>query len=96
MESKMLYIEITYSENDFEIDTNIKDELVSDVLCEYIHSIVGDGHVDNREAIERDVYTIRITLDLTYDTFEVTADTGNDGLTTGIIMDVIKRLPPTP
>lgn len=90
-----LYIDITYPINTpdkYEIKTNIKSEKVKDTLCEYIQGIFGRGGKDSRIAKELDVYHITIEVDLSDDSFIVKSDTGNTGLTDGIIMDVIARM----
>lgn len=89
-----LYISITYpvSEPDkFKIRSNVKKDLIADTLCTVIQIQMGKSQ-DNRKAKKLKTYKIRIDLDLSYDHFSIRSDTGNDGLTTGIIMDVISRL----
>jgi hypothetical protein len=89
-----LYINITYPVNkpdEYKIESNIREELLSDMLCELIQSQIGTEE-DKRKAKKRKIYHIRIDLDLNYDEFEITSDTGNKGLTTGIVMDVIARM----
>jgi hypothetical protein len=90
-----LYIDIIYPINTpekYEIKTNMKSENVKDALCEYIHGIIGYGGKDTRKAREIDVYHITIDIDLSCDKFSVKSDTDNNGLTDGIIMDVISRM----
>jgi hypothetical protein len=41
---------------------------------------------DNKPVIKRDEYKIRIEIDLSEDIFYTKSDTGNKGLTAGIIM----------
>jgi hypothetical protein len=73
------------------IGTNVKRELVGDLLADCIRDQAGRG-LDERKAVERDVYHIRIEVDLSCDEFTTTSDTGNDGLTCGIVLDVFRRL----
>jgi hypothetical protein len=90
----MIEISIIYpikSPDDFEIVTNVKDSYIIDLLADWVHNQIGRGK-DSRDAVDRDVYHINFKIDLTYDAFSVQADTGNEGLTVGVVMDVIYRL----
>lgn len=73
------------------IHTNIKRELVGDMLGEWIQDQMGRG-ADEREAEDKETYHIRIDIDLSCDAFTTGSDTGNHGLTCGIVLDVFKRL----
>ena len=73
------------------IRTNVKHELVSDLLSDWIRDQMGRGS-DDRKAVERDFYHIRIEVDLCCDEFTTTSDTGNYGLTCGIVLDVSRRI----
>lgn len=89
-----MYIKITYPINEpdnFSIDTNVKEGYVSDLLTDWVHDQIGKGK-DNQQANEQEVYHIEIQVDLSHDIFYLNSDTGNDGLTTGIIMDVLRRM----
>ncbi len=90
----MIYIKISYPINEpekFEIDTNAKQPLVAGLLTEFIR--VYTGEVDQSEANELDVYEITLKLDLSDDGWSVKSNTGNKGLTMGIVMDVFQRMP---
>ena len=91
-----LYLNVTYNvETDtFEVASNIKPERQSDVLADFIHGQVGAGKDESAPA-ERKVYSIRLQLDLSDDTFYVKHDCGNKGLRDGILMRVLKDLPST-
>lgn len=86
--------EIIYKFNDHGNDlikTNAKKEVISDILEEWLRSQIGRGE-DKGEAKELDSYRIVIELDLRDDTFHTISNTGNAGLTAGIILDIVKRL----
>ena len=72
------------------IRTNIRRSYIDDFLAEVVACQVGKG-ADHRESNEQEVYNIRITCDLSYDDILIKSDTGNKGLTTGIIMDSIGK-----
>ena len=89
-----LLIDITFDIKDPEksvIKTNVKEELVEGMINDWLRHQFGRGE-DTRQANEKDVYSIKIGLDLSDDTFLVESDTGNVGLTCGIVMDVSQRL----
>lgn len=73
------------------IQTNVKHELVGDMLGEWLQDQMGRG-VDEREPEDRDIYKIRIEIDLSCDDFATSSDAGSAGLTCGIVLDVFKRL----
>jgi len=85
-----LFIKISYCFNKPEtsiIRTNVKTERLRDLLNDYLYNQIGKGE-DKRKLNEKEVYDIEIGVDLSDDTFYVSSDTGNDGLTCGIIMHV--------
>ena len=89
-----LVIDIAFDINDPDksiIKTNVKEELLGDLIGDWLRGQLGLGE-DGRQANEKDVYSIKIGIDLSDDTFIVESDTGNDGLTSGIVMDVSRRL----
>ena len=65
-------------------DTNVRRDYIDELLSDWVRNQMGRGE-DNSPAVERDVYRIRIDVDLSDDTFRARADTGNKGLTAGII-----------
>lgn len=79
--------------------TNMHRAGVKEVLDAWLRDQMGRGK-DSRKVAERDIYTIRIGVDMTCDTFFTESDTGNDGLTCGIVMHIFKRIdelvPPEP
>jgi len=73
------------------IGTNVKHELVGSMLEEWLRGQMGLG-ADDREAEDKEIYNIRIDIDLSCDAFTTRSNTGNDGLTCGIVLDVLRRL----
>jgi len=73
------------------IHTNVRTKALKEVLGAWLEDQIGRGE-DKSPFDRRDVYTIKIRLDLTDDTFRTTSDTGNEGLVAGIVMDVFHEL----
>lgn len=73
------------------IRTNAKKEALEGILENWLSCQTGQGK-DRNKAKKRDLYKIKIQLDLSDDSFYTSSDTGNKGLTCGIVMDVFKRL----
>jgi hypothetical protein len=89
-----LFIDITFpiSEREqFKIDTNVKDDKIADVISEFLRSQIGAGRDENEPHV-REVYRIRLELDLADDSFTTYSDTGNKGLRDGILMEVVQKL----
>lgn len=76
-----------------EIESNIKPEMYGEVLTDYLQTQIGTGK-DDSPTNEQEVYHIELQLDLETDTFYIKSDTGNKGLTTGILMHILQQLPP--
>ena len=72
-------------------ETNIKKERLEDFLLEWLRGQMGQGK-DERKVIIRDSYDVIIGCDLSCDQFYVKSDTGNDGLTCGIVMEAVRNL----
>lgn len=92
-----LVIDILYSIEDGAksvIKTNVKRERLADVLGDYMHMLMTRVGVepDNRTPNQQNEYHITIKLDLRDDSFATSSDTGNGGLTDGIVMDVVQNL----
>ena len=75
----------------YTIKTDIKKKMLPEILSSWVQTQVGKG-TDEREAVDRDVYKVGIDFELEDDSFYNNSDTGNEGLTVGIVMDVLKRL----
>ena len=91
----MLYFRLIYSPENpdgFQIDSNIKAEFYEEVLSGFLQTQIGQGE-DPSPSSDLDEYHIEIKLSMTDDTYYSKSDTGNMGLTAGIIMDVMNRLP---
>jgi len=88
-----LYLNVTYNvkTDTFEVASDIKPEMQGEVLADFIHGQVGAG-VDESPRTEREVYSIRLQLDLSDDTFYVEHNCGNKGLRDGILMRVLRDL----
>ena len=68
---------------------------LEDILSTWVQGQLGRGE-DPSPAVERDVYTIKLGLVIEDDSFCTEADTGNKGLTCGIVVDVLQNLKSTP
>jgi hypothetical protein len=89
----MPYIKIKYNINKdtFTIDSNLKSEAVKDLIATFLQTQIGAG-VDKSPSIDRETYVIRIDLDMSDDTFNVSHNTGNKGLRDGMLLHVLKQL----
>ncbi len=91
-----VFVKIKYPINNpenIEVEHNLKtDELAKEeVLSNYLHNQMGRGEDKNPPA-DLDVYEITIGIDLAdEDRMYVNSNTGNAGLTAGLVMDTIKR-----
>ena len=84
MNDVFLEFEYDIDKDEFKnLKTNAKKP--KNILENYLRTVVGCGE-DHRKAKQKSTYKIRIELDLSCDKFSCSSDTGNDGLTTGIIM----------
>lgn len=70
--------------------TNVKKEALSGVLEGYIRTQIGAGE-DLSEPIDRDVYHIRMDLDLSDDSFRVSHNCGNEALCLGITLQALRE-----
>jgi hypothetical protein len=74
-------------------DTNVKKEYIDELFDTWLAGQIGRGE-DKREPIKRQKYHIKLEVDLTNDTFYCTSNTGNKGLTTGIILNSVGKWTP--
>ena len=65
--------------------------MIEDFVYDFLRTQFG-AWKDETEPTKKDVYHIRIRLDLSDDTFYVDSDTGNKGLMTGIVFNYASRL----
>lgn len=72
------------------LSTNVKREHVVETLTAFIQDQIGRG-ADDAKPNKKDVYSVKLRLDLTDDRFTAQSDCGNLGLRDGIIMAVIKQ-----
>jgi len=94
MSKEDLYLVLKYKMASTEariVDTNLKKEKIKDFLSNYLRVSIGSGEDDSKAKVRKE-YTIRISCDLSSDTFTTRANTGNNGLTTGIIMHSLNKL----
>ena len=69
--------------------TNAKDlELLEELFSDFVRANAGQG-ADNSKPNKKSRYEILIMLDMSDDTFSVKSDTGNKGLTCGIVMSAL-------
>ena len=73
------------------IKTNLREGAIEDILLEFVRANQSAGP-DHSIPNEREIYDIKIYLDLSDDRFSVESDTGNKGLTLGIVMAIIPLL----
>ncbi len=87
-----MYIDILFhvEENKYDLDTDIKEAMLPEVLSDYLRAQMGKGH-DDRKPNRHKSFHVRIEIDLATDTFKTASDTGNAGLTTGIVMNVLEQ-----
>lgn len=71
--------------------TNGRSEALEEILSAWLQNEMGRGR-DDAPFVERAVYTIEIGLALEDDTFFTKSDTGNRGLTCGVVMDALRNL----
>jgi hypothetical protein len=85
-----LWLRYTQSTDELVYATDMKDEAIPEVLEAFLQDQIGAG-ADPAPAVESDVYTIRIRLDLSDDSFFSSHDCGNLGLRDGILMMALGR-----
>lgn len=77
------------------IETNVKTEALDEFFAYFVHSQIGAGK-DESKPNEKDVYDITIQINLEDDSLTVKSDTGNKGLTAGIVADIWSRIDDLP
>lgn len=88
-----LIIDITFNvETDgTAIKTNVKKEAIEDMLADWLYRQMGSGQ-DDSKANQLDIYNIKIGYSLDEDAFGSESNTGNKGLTCGIVQRVLSNL----
>lgn len=89
-----LHVSITYpvkNPGKLKVKSNIEKSYLLEFLTDVVRAQMGAGK-DKSKAKKLNVYHIGICCDLSYDNISIKSDTGNKGLTLGIIMDVLGRL----
>ncbi len=95
MSKPIIYIKVTFPINDpknFKIETNAKPECVGDLIGDFLHMQIGQGRDDSQPDVDRKIYHIDLSVDLTDDTWHTSHDTGNKGLRDGILMHVFQEI----
>ncbi len=87
-----LYLELWYNikTDMFGVNTDIKPEAQNEIVSAFLSTQMGRGR-DDRELYIRDVYNIKIEVNLSEDIFNLSDDCGNKGLREGILMQFLKR-----
>ena len=86
----LIFIDLEYTIKDSKckiLNTNIKKEIIDSFLEEWIMNQVGRGK-DKNKSVDRKTYKISIGCDLSTDAFYTKSNTGNKGLTAGIVSRV--------
>lgn len=73
------------------IRTNARKEALEELLSAWVYDQMGRGG-DNSTPEEKDIYQVVIGFEVAEDIFATTSDTGNKGLTAGLVMDTLRRL----
>lgn len=73
------------------VETDVKTEALDELFAYFMHSQIGAGK-DESKPNEKDVYDITIQINLEDDSLTIKSDTGNKGLTAGIVTDVWSRI----
>lgn len=81
----------TVDTDKFEIQSDLKEDRISEVLSDYLRSQMGTGSNGNQTRNELPVYEIVLTLNLLEDTYTVTSNTGNTSLTIGLIAHFLSK-----
>lgn len=66
------------------IKTNAKSEALESIIEPWLSAQLGAGK-DDKEPNQQNSYTVEIQVDLATDTFRTISDTGNKGLTCGLV-----------
>ena len=91
MSALMLVVEYDRKEDKFVLDSEIKHELVAEIVSNFLRSQMGAG-ADDATPEKKRLYAIRLSVDLSDDSFGVTDDCFNKGLRDGILMRLLKML----
>jgi hypothetical protein len=70
-------------------------DALEDILSTWVQHQFGRGE-DPSPVIDREVYTIKLGLVVEDDSFCTESDTGNNGLTCGIVVEVLQNLKTIP
>jgi hypothetical protein len=70
-------------------------ECIEEIVGEFLRGQMGRGK-DETPPNEQEVYTIKLTVDLSFDIFKASSDCGNKGLRDGILMYFLRALSDNP
>ena len=88
-----LQIEYTIKNDSFNIDGDFDHSAYEEVIDTYLRGCMGEGVKENEpKAINRDIYTLQLDVDLTNDSFKFSHNCGNQGLALGLLIAVLKKL----
>ncbi len=90
MSKLYINLEVNLKDNEYFIETNLKESKVDDILFEFYRSTL-DEDPDKSKSNEQDKYNIKIGLDLETDTFTMASDTGNRVLSYEFVREAIKN-----
>jgi len=90
MSCLVTYIEYNIETDKFKVDSEATNKGVQEIIENVLRAHIGAG-VDNSEPNIQDVYNISITWDFSDDSFVIKSNTGNKGLTDGILLDFLFR-----
>ena len=91
MDQLWIQLDWDVESNEFCYRTNIKDNLVPNIILDYLRLQIGKGK-DLTEREEHYLYSIDLFLDLNKDSFSCTNNCGNLGLRDGILLGFCERL----
>lgn len=90
MSDLLVKIEFDINKDTFKIASNADEDCITEIIENVLRDQIGAGH-DNSEPNVQDTYTITIKWDLSDDSYSITSDTGNKGLTAGILLQLFQN-----
>ena len=87
-----LFVDITFNKKKGTVTSisNMNQDSMIDIMEKYLELQIGKGE-DNREPEKQKKYRVILEVDLSDDTIECSSNTGNDGLTAGIVMKCLQQ-----
>lgn len=84
-------IEFDMKNETVKIGGNAKKGAVQELLESYLHGCIGSGK-DPAPPVKRDIYNIKLGIDLSDDTWFVEHDCGNKSLREGLVMATLQLI----